>query len=436
MWGETRMKDFKPTVKAIATASTIGSLAWFISVSSFSAKEFVDLEFDQETKQYIQVVEVKTHGWFTKLLATVSLAGMGAIAYKEWVKDFPKLKTASIAKPPVKDFVAAPLSAPSLFVKDDGGFMADIPATEIQSPPKYTASPSVIPTVVEERSSDNVLASLYAFPKRHLLCVGETGAGKTSLLLGLLKTAHEKSGGAADVYVCTVKRGLFLGLETQIDEAGNSRRIIVDQVTGQGLIQLMKALRHCLNKMAARGEAREQAELNREPAPVFPPIIFVLDEMNTLLSVAAAKGKKEDFLALVNAIANTGREDNVRVWIFGQDYQVQNLGINTGNRDNFGISILGRIYDSEESNQEIFACEKMESAFIGKTSLVDNGREYWESFLAIAQENKGIPVIWTSLSRKSCLMPYMPDIKHTRLWQPEDLSQARIIPQIEESHNE
>lgn len=435
--GCSSMKNFTPTVKAIATASTVGSLMWFISVSTFSAKEFVDLgDFNSETKQYVQIVEVKTHSWFTKLLSTVSLISMGAIAYREWMKDLAKAKPDSTpsVKPPVNAFIKAPLPAPSLLVEDD--YEPSIPVTEIQVP-RFDAPPMVQSAVVEEDLTENILSALYFSPQRHLLCVAETRAGKTSLLLGLMKTAHERSGGQADIYIGTVKKGAFLGLESQVDDRQYPRRIFVDQISGDGLTLLMKTLRHCINKMTARGEEREKAEFNGNPAPTYPPIILILDEMNTLVSVADKNGRKSEFLSLVDAIANTGAEDNVRIWIFGQDYQVQNLGINSGYRDNFGIAILGRIYHDEESNQEMFACKKMESAFIGRSSLVDNGRDYWDNFLVIAKENRGRPVIWTTLNRKCCLMPYMPDIKRTKLWRSEDLSEQRFEkPVMEEPLDE
>jgi hypothetical protein len=424
------------TTKNVAIAGATGSLFWLYTLCTFSANEFKSLEyrqFEDGSKGYVQVVDVKTHSIPSRLIAAMFLLGFSYTAYKskgEVIGEEAEAKVVQSRKPKVpvsKSF----LETPALFQEEEEDLA--IPVTQIQKPvydepPVIEASASVS----QEDLTNKVLPSLYHFPKRHLICVAETGAGKTSLLLGLIKMAYNSTAGSVDMYLCTVKEGNWMGLEHQQDNQGNDRQVYVDQVTGKGVAQVMRNLRHCREKLNARGAARRQAVAEGKPKPVFPPIIFIIDEMNTLISAMKGQGCKDDFLLVIDAIASTGREDNLRLWIFGQDYQVQNLGINTGNWGNYGFALLGRIYDDEETGDEIYACEKMEAAFTGRQALFGNeGSNYWGQSLSLIKENKGSAVIWTSLTRQACLMPYLPRIEYETLWEVQQGDEEPIVSEAE-----
>lgn len=427
------------TTRNVAIAGAAGSAFWLYSLCTFSANEFKTFELremEDGSKSYVQVVDVKTHSVPSRLLAAAFLLGFTYISAvlllgfaDEQVtpdEEDSQVKVVPSSRGKTADAAITSLPTPALFVpeeeEDEQDCEIPIPATDIQSliqPPVYDEAPVVQsqPVADSDDLTSKVLSDLYRFPKKHLIVVAETGAGKTSLLLGLVKTAYESTAGAVDMYICTVKAGSWMGLEDEKDEQGGDRYVYVDQVTGRGISQVMDNLRYCREKLNARGEARKAAVREGRDKPVFVPIIFIIDEMNTLLETAKRQGTRDYFLAVVNAIANTGREDNVRVWIFGQDYQVQNLGINTGYRGNFGFALLGRIDQDKETGEETHAWEKMEAAFIGRSPLYDrSGTDYWAEAYSLITENKGAAVIWTSLSRRACLMPYLPRIEYERLW--------------------
>jgi hypothetical protein len=430
------------TTKNVAIAGAAGSFLWLYTLCTFSANEFKSFEYREQedgSKGYVQVVDVKTHSLPSRLVAAMFLLGFSYTAYKV-NGDIEKKTEAKSIKPqsPKASTPQVTLETPALFQADEESEeevidYPDIPATQLQRPiydePPVVDAPM---SVSQEDLTNKVLPSLYHFPKRHLICVAETGAGKTSLLLGLIKTAYNSTAGSVDMYLCTVKDGNWMGLEYQQDSQGNDRHVCVDQVTGKGVAQVMRNLRHCREKLNARGAARKQAVAEGKPKPIFPPIVFVIDEMNTLISAMKKQGCKEDFLLVVDAIASTGREDNLRLWIFGQDYQVQNLGINTGNWGNYGFALLGRIYNDEETGDEIYACEKMEAAFVGRQALFGNeGSTYWEQSLSLIKENKGSAIIWTSLTRQACLMPYLPKIEYETLWEVQQDDEEPALSEAE-----
>lgn len=262
--------------------------------------------------------------------------------------------------------------------------------------------------------------------KRHLLIPAETGAGKTTLLLGAIEYFHEQLNGNAEFFLSTAKPSPCLGLEEQKGEDGLPRVINVSIDEPDTILPLIQRLKWLRKRMVARQHQRVQAE---QTGGKYNPKrnIIILDEWNVTLAVAheydriensrpIEKGEpkitshiKNDLIALVEGFLLMGREDEMAVWLFGQDHQVQNASINTGYQKSFGIVVPGM----DGSMQGI------EQALIGRSPVVPvaKGKVILQEAEQVAAENPEVAIAYCNINGHEVLVsPYLPGIKRKRIF--------------------
>jgi hypothetical protein len=265
---------------------------------------------------------------------------------------------------------------------------------------------------------------MYSNHKRHLLIPAETGAGKTTLLLGAIEYGHSLFDGQIEFFGSTAKRSPYLGLEDQVAEDGKSRIIFIDPTEPSTIQPLLDRLRWLRKRLGKRGELREAAEKQGKTCN-FKRNIIVLDEWNETLEVAKEfdrqynlsieKGEPRsdahgDLLGFINSFARTGREDEMAIWAFAQDHQVQNAGINTGYRKNFAILVPAK-YGSMMG---------LEDALTGRSPIVSSvakGREILVRAESVAKANPKVAIAYSNIEGHEILaVPYLPDIKRKRIF--------------------
>jgi hypothetical protein len=266
--------------------------------------------------------------------------------------------------------------------------------------------------------------------KRHLLIPAETGAGKTSLFLGAVKFFNEKDP-RTEFLISTCKPGPFLGLEEKT--ASDGQKVVEmkldDTQTIERLIQRLDAVRHELVK---RQELRSSCEKSgREYNP--SRLIVVIDEWNTALIIAEQYTKKmkfqwssmsaeekqgielHDYLQELKdhivSILVLGREDEVAIWLMGQDHQVQNAGINTGLMKNFGIVVPVRME----------AQQAAEDALTGRSPVLplSTGKKILAELRETLQASPENSFAYLNIRGHEILpVPYLPNIKRDRCFAP------------------
>ncbi|HEY9909004.1 MAG TPA: hypothetical protein V6D18_15520, partial [Thermosynechococcaceae cyanobacterium] len=221
----------------------------------------------------------------------------------------------------------------------------------------------------------NIFELMYSHRKRHLFIPAETGAGKTTLLLGAIDWGHRQFQGQIEFFGSTAKVSPWLGLEEQPAEDGKPRILTINPDQPETILPLVSRLNWLRRRLRKRGEQRLLCEQQNKP---YRPCrnVVVLEEWNETLATAlrydrafnAARDKETPvstvYANLVDAVesfARLGREDEMAIWIFAQDHQVQNAAINTGYRKNFGFVVPGRANGGMAG---------LEDAFLGKSPIV------------------------------------------------------------------
>lgn len=291
------------------------------------------------------------------------------------------------------------------------------------SAPASQAQPAVQNNLLFERIRNH--------KKKHLMIPAETGSGKTSMLLGvvdyLLKVEPN-----TEFYFSTAKPGPFLGFEEKRAEDGQYHVIDLDMSNPSSVEGLIRRLNWLTKKMVARQKQRKKAE---QSGAAYNPsrIVVVLDEWLATLELAkqyydeiirewqsekpADRGVKppnteKELLRLVNNIGIMGREDNLCIWLFGQDHQVQNAGINSGLRKNFGIVVpftMGCL-------------ETLEQALIGTAPIPPHaiGKQLYADAMVKLKAQPETRLVYSNLYGHELIpVPSLPDIKRKRLYSPK-----------------
>ncbi|EKU99725.1 hypothetical protein Lepto7375DRAFT_1793 [Leptolyngbya sp. PCC 7375] len=290
------------------------------------------------------------------------------------------------------------------------------------------------PATDESSHLADIFKLVFNNKKKHLLIPAETGAGKTSLLLGLVDY-YQKVSPQSEFYFSTAKPGPFLGYENKTADDGKKHVILLNMNKSYTVEPLVSRLQWIIDRMVQRQTQRTKAEQTGKPYNP-EPLIIVLDEWLATLSLAKTHTKEmirewqsapaqergdkpidyeAKLIEIANNIAIMGREDNVGIWLFGQDHQVQNAGINTGLQKNFGVVVPF----SRGAEQAI------EHALIGRSPVPTHaqGKEIYKTAMARLEAEPKAFLAYSNIHGHQILkMPWLPDIKRKRLFEDANLT--------------
>lgn len=309
--------------------------------------------------------------------------------------------------------------------------------SDIENTPSQSESDS--PSVKDAPKVASLYDRAWNHRKRHLMVPAETGAGKTTLVLGLIQYFWQRSKQTVEVYGSTVKPAPWLGLEFEKAPDGLPRIITLNVTNSQSVEILIRRLRWLQSRMQQRQKQRAKAEAENKS---YNPnrIILIADEWNSTLALAKqfdkrlarefaiAKAEKQDPLpsppyaadelkALMESILLMGREDECAEWVFGQDHQVQNAGFNTGYQKSFGILVPFRKGAMQALEQALIGRSPVLPSAIGKT-ILQQGYDAIDS-------NPDATFVYSSLNGHEILeVPHLPNIKREKLYGAESAVSA------------
>lgn len=331
--------------------------------------------------------------------------------------------------------------------------------TNIQQPVEYDEDPEIDPSSlpsytntleedpmlihrlgkspnVHTKTEVNLFDRMYSNHKRHIMIPAETGAGKTTILLGAIKSFYEATDGNVEFFGSTAKPSPCLGLETQKAADGRPRIINLRIDDPDSILLLIYRLEWLQQRLSKRQDQRTECEATGKPYHPKRNIIF-LDEWNQTVALAAEYDRvhrndidpeterpckpdmKGKLIALINTFLMMGREDEMAIWLFTQDHQVQNCHINTGNRKNLGILVPGMLGNMLG----------IEQALIDKTAIVASGKgkELLSEAEKLAASNPDRGIVYSNINGHELLVvPYLPNIKRERLFGTQ-AAQGKVI---------
>jgi hypothetical protein len=237
--------------------------------------------------------------------------------------------------------------------------------------------------------------------KGHLFIPCETGAGKTTMMLGamryLVKFGYKFSGS-------TTKLDAWGGLEklTEDDSLPKVIRLSSDPKDCALIEQLRDRLQWLMGLLRSRQQKEEELRLKGEsynPAPY----VFILDEWLETLRIAERYDRlnktktKDDFVDYVNTFLSTSRSAKIYIWVIAQDHQVQNASINTGLTKNLGFLVIG-------SHGTMVS---IESALVGKSPIIQDTnirQQLWQQAQQLAAANPKTSVSYSNVFGNEILL--------------------------------
>jgi|GEM_PF-3910960 len=301
------------------------------------------------------------------------------------------------------------------------------PAASKSTSVQYDSEELVVPALPQqvaqpqpEKRQVSIFDRVLTHRKKHLLIPCETGSGKTTFELGLIDFCREHWGDKAEFYHSTAKPQSTLGLEDVQAADCRPHSFLVSRENPESIVWLRDRLAWLNRRLTQRGETRQQAERDgRKFTP--PPIRIIIDEWQKTMLVAETYDRKNgtdienEIIDLIVDFAVSGREDDIALWIFGQDHQVQNLHkrLNKGIQKQFGLIVLG-IQGNLGS---------ISDALYGRSPLLNRKEtkdEVWKQVQVLASANPKRGVCYSNLYSHEVLeVPYLPDIKRKRIWGKE-----------------
>lgn len=250
--------------------------------------------------------------------------------------------------------------------------------------------------------------------KGHLFIPCETGAGKTSLMLGLMKYLN---GYGWKFSGSTTKLDMWGGLEDMTEDDGQTKviRLSSDPKESHTILGLQKRFLWLMGLLRSRQQQYQECyEKGQEYNPA--PYIFVLDEWLETLRIAkrydALKGSRiyDELIDYVNTFISTSRDVKIFVWVMAQDHQVQNAHINTGLIKNLGFLVIG----------QHGLLTSVEGALVSKTAILQNRKiadEIWEEAQKVATENPSTSIVYSTIFNHEILVsPYLEGIKREKFF--------------------
>lgn len=253
--------------------------------------------------------------------------------------------------------------------------------------------------------------------KGHLFIPCETGAGKTTMMLGamryLVNFGYKFSGS-------TTKLDAWGGLEKLTEDDGLSKviRLSSDPKDCDLIEQLRDRLEWLMGLLRSRQQKEEEHRLqNKEYNPA--PYVFILDEWLETLRIAERYDRlnktkvKEELVDYVNTFLSTSRSAKIYIWVIAQDHQVQNASINTGLIKNLGFLVIG-------SHGTMVS---IESALVGKSPIIQDStirQQLWQQAQQLAAANPKTSVSYSNVFGNEILLtPNLSGIEREVFFFPE-----------------
>jgi hypothetical protein len=343
-------------------------------------------------------------------------------------------------------------SVPSVFnhlPHQQAHYLSTAPVTEPAAPQQFDYEPDIsydtepqavtqksTPTTTQQVQAPNIFDRIYNNHKRHIFIPSETGGGKTTLLLGAIEYIHNLTSGTAEFYGSTAKETPWLGLEYQNAQDGQLRVLTLDRTVPSTIEGLINRLRWLQKRLKARQGKRTKAEQEGRKVN-FNRVYLVLDEWLQTLAIAKEYdrvcnlSKEKDaprsdtyneLIALIESFLLLGREDEICIWLFGQDHQVQNAKVNTGLRKNFGFVVPAR------SGGML----GLEDALTGRSSIATptKGAEIFKEAEALVAQHPDTGICYSNIyGHELLIVPYLPDIKRKRIFgeSPKE-GKSKVVP--------
>lgn len=285
----------------------------------------------------------------------------------------------------------------------------------------------------EQPKSDDVLFErIHLNKKGHLFIPCETGAGKTSMMLGAMRYLVNfgwKFSGS------TTKLDMWGGLEKLKEDDGESKVIRLSSALEESdsIEKLVKRFAWLMKLLRSRQQKYQQAfekGLDYNPAPY----VFVLDEWLETLRIAKRydsinKTKvHDDLIDYLNTFISTSRDVKIYIWIMAQDHQVQNAGINTGLSKNLAYIVLG----------QKGLLVSIEGALVGKSAILQDiniKQDMWATSQKIADANPTTSIVYTNIAGNEILtVPYLPNIKRDTFFKDESVKDISVEPKLAVDH--
>jgi len=291
-------------------------------------------------------------------------------------------------------------------------------------------------SATQQTQAPNIFDRIYNNIKRHIFIPSETGGGKTTLLLGAIEYIHNLTGGTAEFYGSTAKETPWLGLEYQKGKDGQPQIINLDQTVPSTITGLLSRLHWLQKRLQARQKERTKAEQEGRKVN-FNRVYVILDEWLITLAIAKeydricnlSKDRQaprsdtfNELVALIESFVLLGREDEICLWLFGQDHQVQNAEINTGYRKNFGFVVPARAG----------GMLGLEDALTGKSPITTptKGKEIFKEAETLVAQNPDTGICYSNIyGHELLIVPYLPDIKRKRIFgdSPKESSKSKVV---------
>lgn len=297
------------------------------------------------------------------------------------------------------------------------------------------ASPQPADQQTAKPQAPNIFDRIYNNHKRHIFIPSETGGGKTTLLLGAIEYIHNLTNGTAEFYGSTAKETPWLGLEHQKAKDGQPLILTLDRTVPSTIENVLNRLRWMQKRLKSRQGERTKAEQEGRKVN-FNRIYLILDEWLQTLAIAKeydrvcnlSKDKEtprsdtyNELIALVESFLLLGREDEVCIWLFGQDHQVQNAKINTGLRKNFGFIVPAR-----EGGML-----GLEDALTGRSAITTptKGAEIFKEAEVLVGQNPDTGICYSNIyGHELLIVPYLPDIKRKRIFgETQKESSSKVV---------
>ena len=200
-------------------------------------------------------------------------------------------------------------------IKRNTGYLEiDVPFESVNSNQKKV---EFIPGQVKHSSIENFIRSI-----NHLLLIGSTGNGKSTLISNLLEMASEVLSGVPELIILNPKpTAVSYSFNGKIHKANY---LNIEKPEGCITPDCLEGLRVVIDDLTHRMIAGQKAIENDEAFPKFQPRIYLFEEANVMNSKL-----KELWQECIELLGRLGREYDLIGIVVGQEATIKEYGFNS-----------------------------------------------------------------------------------------------------------